>query len=261
MNAEWQTSPIDCQKVADLAGADHRAEIVAESGPVRYCRTHKVLENLDRLALGGPCILLSSFGDASATDDIAAALPSNVRHWFANNADATSPRVSALPVGFVYSDDMLAAIVAQASAPRPKPQNLLYVNFTRHHKAYRPTVDRVAVWWKFAQQKWATATSPKPPPEYFADLAAHDFVLSPPGAGPDCHRHWEAMALGSIPVVQRSKAMGILEDMPALLVDDWDDVTPERLDAERQPLVARFDSPAMRKLSLSYWRERMAACA
>jgi hypothetical protein len=264
VNLDWQADWIDCQRVADLAGADHRAETVPDSGAVRYCRTHFVGKNLDALARGGPCVLLSSFSDASVTDTVAAALPANVLRWFSNNVDTASPRVEALPIGFISSADMLGCLVKQARQPRPPAKAALYVNFCKHHKAYGPMADRLNTWYHFARpawRDWVLTAHQVPPEKFYADIAACDYVLSPPGAGPDCHRHWEAIALGSIPVVKRSRAMKVLDDMPALLVDDWAEVTPERLAAERPVLAARFDAPAMHKLTLGYWRERIAACA
>jgi len=51
------------------------------------------------------------------------------------------------------------------------------------------------------------------------------FVLSPPGNGLDCHRTWEAVYLGAVPVVLRSSfAPSLLERAPILAVDKWDDV-------------------------------------
>lgn len=37
--------------------------------------------------------------------------------------------------------------------------------------------------------------------KYFSLVRQSTFVLSPPGNGPDCHRTWEALYLGAIPVV------------------------------------------------------------
>merc|ERR1719221_825400 len=39
-------------------------------------------------------------------------------------------------------------------------------------------------------------------PGYLRLLAEHRAVLSPPGMGYDCFRHWEALAVGSVPLVK-----------------------------------------------------------
>ena len=46
------------------------------------------------------------------------------------------------------------------------------------------------------------------------------FVPSPAGNGMDCHRTWEALYLGCVPVVVKSEFCGD-ESWPILVVDDW----------------------------------------
>lgn len=50
------------------------------------------------------------------------------------------------------------------------------------------------------------------------------FVISPPGNGLDCHRTWEAIYLGCIPIVLRSAlAEEFTRNLPIFAVDDWGD--------------------------------------
>lgn len=37
----------------------------------------------------------------------------------------------------------------------------------------------------------------------------------------DCHRTWEALALGAVPVVQRSSIVELYQNHPVLVVDDF----------------------------------------
>ena len=69
------------------------------------------------------------------------------------------------------------------------------------------------------------ATNARTPPtlagfrEYFATLARSTFVFSPAGAGLDCFRHWEAMALGAIPLVDDTPTTrDLLAGLPAVLL-------------------------------------------
>jgi hypothetical protein len=56
-------------------------------------------------------------------------------------------------------------------------------------------------------------------------LAASLFVMSPPGNGIDCHRTWEAIYFGAIPVIKREKlAESIYNDLPIYVVDDWSEI-------------------------------------
>ena len=256
---EWASYPISSQGYAAMAGAHYTAKQVTAAGPVRYCRTDWVDRNLEALSQGGPCVLVTGYSDAAATDELAAKLPANVKRWFSNNVMTDNPHVVPTPIGFRASLEILTAILRQAQAGRSERRNLLYVNFTTAHRAYKGS--RAALYPAFSGKDWVTLGETLPEPEFYAALAAHDFVLSPPGAGPDCHRHWESMALGSVPVVLRSRATALLDDLPALQVDSWEEVTRERLEAELPKLLPRFQTAAMRKLSLLYWRERVEACA
>lgn len=81
------------------------------------------------------------------------------------------------------------------------------------------------------------------------------FTLSPFGVGYDCHRTWEALALGSVPIVHTSPLDGLFRDLPVLVIDDWRDVTPARLSREHERFAAgRFD---FSRLTLKHWRARI----
>ena len=59
-------------------------------------------------------------------------------------------------------------------------------------------------------------------PAQYRDLVANSrFVLSPPGNGVDCHRTWEAMYLGAIPIVLEKFWPFQHLDLPVLIVNDW----------------------------------------
>ena len=47
------------------------------------------------------------------------------------------------------------------------------------------------------------------------------FVICPHGGGLDCHRNWEALCLGCIPIVKTSKIDKLYDNLPVLIVNDW----------------------------------------
>lgn len=261
---EWINHPIDCQKVADLAGVPFNTIRVSSLNPIRYCKTHFMPNNLQRLQKGMPCILLSSSSDSVVLPVWACALPWNVRRWYATNVLTDHPRVTSIPIGFVYNEGRTDILKAVARSGRPAESvQLMYMNFNRFAPALKGR--REGLYEQFGGLSWVTMKGgwtfdDVSPAEFYKDIQSHRFVMSPPGAGPDCHRHWESMALGSIPVVLRSLATRILDDMPALQLNSWEELTEDRLNRAWEELSPRFDSPAMRKLSMAYWKERVAAC-
>jgi hypothetical protein len=81
------------------------------------------------------------------------------------------------------------------------------------------------------------------------------FVLSPYGQGMDCHRTWEALILGSIPIIKSKEFIKMFEDLPVLNVDDWCDVTQELLDNT----IDIFKNKTFNydKLTLEYWKQKI----
>jgi hypothetical protein len=59
-------------------------------------------------------------------------------------------------------------------------------------------------------------------PAQYRDLVANSrFLLSPPGNGVDCHRTWEAIYLGAIPIVLEKFWPFQHLDLPVLVVNGW----------------------------------------
>jgi len=77
------------------------------------------------------------------------------------------------------------------------------------------------------------------------------FVLSACGDGFDCHRTWEALCLGAIPIVSLPRFKRLFEDLPVLNVNNWEDVTEDLLKKTIKDFKER--SFNMDKLKLSYW--------
>ena len=60
--------------------------------------------------------------------------------------------------------------------------------------------------------------------KYRKCLSESRFVLSPPGNGWDCHRTWEALYLGAIPIVKRAYWPFSNYKLPVLVIDEWSDL-------------------------------------
>jgi hypothetical protein len=84
------------------------------------------------------------------------------------------------------------------------------------------------------------------------NMSNHTFVLCPTGMGLDCHRTWEALILGCIPIVCVKEFKTLFEDLPVLLVNDWSEVTQELLDKTIEDFKNRTFNE--NKLTLEYWK-------
>jgi len=83
----------------------------------------------------------------------------------------------------------------------------------------------------------------------------YSFVLSPHGNGLDCHRTWEALVLGCIPIVKKSLIDDLYIDLPVLIVNEWSDVNKELL----KETINKFKNINFNydKLELKYWIDKI----
>lgn len=93
------------------------------------------------------------------------------------------------------------------------------------------------------------------PRDYYITLPLYKFVISPEGNGIDCHRHYESLLAGSIPIIEEGNKELIIkkygENMPILYTKDYSEITYEYLnDIYEQYLDKVYD---FSKLFLSTW--------
>lgn len=87
----------------------------------------------------------------------------------------------------------------------------------------------------------------------FENQIKYAFVVSPHGNGLDCHRTWEALCVGCIPIVKTSPLDSLFDDLPVLIVKEWYDVDLNLLTST----VTKFKNEKFNydKLLLKYWTQ------
>lgn len=99
--------------------------------------------------------------------------------------------------------------------------------------------------------------------ETWGNQTKYAFVISPPGNGLDCHRTWEALNLGCIPILVKvnfsdydmSWQSCCYDDLPVLVVNRWDEINQELLD--RTVVEFREKKFNYDKLTLKYWVDKI----
>jgi hypothetical protein len=190
-------------------------------------------------------------------------------HWFSQNCIARHPKMSQIPIGLDYhsmtngypawgpeinpvEQEMLLKKILRRPETKPfwKREVKCYSNFhfsteTRFGYDRKDAIASIPVdlvyyesEYKLREDSWIKQTE-------------YSFVLSPHGNGLDCHRTWEALVLGCIPIVKTSGLDSLYEDLPVLIVDQWTDVTEDLL----RRTVAKFKKMEFNydRLLLSYW--------
>lgn len=76
---------------------------------------------------------------------------------------------------------------------------------------------------------------------FYRSLPSYKFVISPEGNGIDCHRHYEALIAGCIPIVERK---GMVEakywGCPILWTEDYSEITPAYLDEKYEEMKKKM---------------------
>ena len=84
------------------------------------------------------------------------------------------------------------------------------------------------------------------------------FVVSPHGNGLDCHRTWESLVLGNIVIVKRSSLDDLYDQLPVVIVDDWNEITENNLQQWAARHADAIQRPEVQeRLTNRYWIDHM----
>jgi hypothetical protein len=205
-------------------------------------------------AIRNPYILISHVTDEPAPGPFASFLEDpKLLAWFVMNYDGTShPKLHPIPIGLAHQDlphgnlDIVRQVI-EKTQQLPK-RHLLFMNFTIQTFSQ----ERWEVFKLFSRAPFCFRTGKKPFHDYLIDMALSKFVLAPRGMGLDTYRLWEALYVGSIPIVKTSSLDILYEGLPVLIVSDWNDVTEEFL--EQKYLEFAEKKFPLEKLRFSYWK-------
>jgi hypothetical protein len=218
----------------------------------------------------GPIVVVSGDSDLSFSLDRATLDDPKILHWFAQNCTIEHPKVSHLPIGLDYhtvstqdhhwSPRMtpkqqekilkdLASIEPSYERRDPRAYGNFLLNISRGNRkaAYEQIpkdlmiyeqgfVSRPVTWWK---------------------QASAAFTVSPLGNGLDCHRTWETLVLGGIPIVESSTNDKLYEGLPVLIVKSWSDISKTLLETIRKEFGKK--SFQKERLQLQYWVQKIKA--
>lgn len=172
--------------------------------------------------------------------------------WFGQNVEGyTHPKLHPIPIGiantYVAHGNPLVFHKLQKQIPHYRKEQMLYMNFSL---STYPT-ERNYVYRLFKNRSYCVVDNPHALEQYLTQLIRSRFVLSPRGNGPDCHRTWEALLMGAIPIVKHSSLDPLFENLPVLIVNEWQDISEALL----IKTYTRYHNTTynLDKLYLNYW--------
>jgi hypothetical protein len=206
-------------------------------------------------------VLVTHNSDASVGDEHRVFLEDGrIARWFAQNARIRHAKLTALPIGVANAQwphgDLDALVAACAGAPNARREKA-YCSFdVRTNPGVRlPLLARLVRSPDVEVDPAALVYG-----DYLERVAEHRWCICAPGNGVDSHRAWEAMYLGTIPVVTRSaEPTDLYGGLPVLEVDDVGRVDLASWSSASTSL--RFDAPGAERLRMDHWRRTIAAAA
>ena len=146
--------------------------------------------------------------------------------WYCQNMDVLNDRIRPLPIGLEnhhwHKGNKFKEIESVFMQDIPR-KNWLYVN----HEISTNPGERAEPYRIFRNKGFCSLVEQKKSYlDYIKDMKSHRFVLCPEGNGFDTHRTWEALYMGSIPIVKRRIFTEMFSRiMPILIVEDWKIIT------------------------------------
>jgi hypothetical protein len=226
-----------------------------------------------------PVILVSGDADedtptnifASERDFLTFIESPKIIHWFAQNAVVKHPKFSSIPIGLDYhtmsqgdshwgpqispaNQEKLLESIRQNAAPLPQRILKAHANF-HFLMTTKYGADRVRAKQLIPSELVDYESTRVHRETTWKNQSKYAFVVSPHGNGLDCHRTWEALCLGCIPIVRTSPLDSLFDGLPVYIVKDWSDVTEENLKRQLNDFSqCPFD---LNRLTLKYWMDKI----
>ena len=200
-------------------------------------------------------VVLVHNGDSALSEKSISAYASLPVKCFAVNTERIENLVEPLPLGIENASLRRNGSLHYYNAlnlkvRRSRRENLVLVSFREQtHLAYRSKVS--------AQFKAAGYDNMKlGVSKYRQILQSSMYVISPRGNGIDCHRTWEAIYHGTVPVIERRFYLFDHLNLPVLVVDSYADF----LDMGREELIEIYEKIAATgdyEAKLLFWIARI----
>jgi hypothetical protein len=211
-----------------------------------------------------PFVLITHQGDTNIDASYAdIADDGRVLHWFAQNCMLEHPKVTPLPIGLedrwrhnngVLRDYRRMIGRSEATVPRVAFAFNIRTNLAKRLACYSALAG-CGVAEELPQPLNASL--------YRSNLRRYMFVASPDGNGLDCHRTWEAMYVGCVPIVEDNamtryfKSLGL----PMVIIQNWDELKAWTEDSVRALYDSIMKGANAAPMYARYWENEFARAA
>ncbi len=187
-------------------------------------------------------------------------------HWFAENCDEPSSKMSPIPIGIKDEDpnNFLWDIASQQIDFTKRSREVLCVHRIRDGPQWekRKHVNFLSstAWKDFVDIEKKIENS-----KFYETIRKYKFVLCVSGGGLDpSPKAWECLICGVIPIIEDNPTIEPYKNLPVIIVPEWNEesLSPEKLDEWLEKLRPHYESPSLRKatlhkLTMKYWWDQI----
>ena len=170
--------------------------------------------------------------------------------WFGENLPVTS-KSKCIPIGLENSVHKRVNMNNILKYRNTDKKFLLYFNFNENTNPIRKKIKKLLLNNNFTfnkNLKWN---------DYIKELCKYKFCISPPGNGIDCHRHWECIYVGTIPIILKDNNViyDNFKDLPILFVNNYNQINKNFLEIKYNEMKNKYYN--LEKTKLRYWENEI----
>lgn len=224
-------------------------EMILEDSTI-FCKTDFIDELFDNVRLSKKNhILLTHHSDIKIDEETFNKKPKSIKKWFGINVDFNDNDLIPIPIGLrthegIYHDKNNSIVIDFNEYKNNKKQNIMYCNWRNTNSDRNNIIDKM-------DSNILYKDTILPYNIYLNNMSKCKYVLCPPGNGLDTHRFWEALYVGSIPVVLKTSFYEKWGDVPIIQIDNYEDITIKLLEDNARLINDNY----VNILNITYWRD------
>lgn len=234
--------------------------LTANGTQIIFCKTEYIDELFNILKnCSYDVILITHCADHDINESIFNKRAPNIKKWFAQNVNYKHDDLIPLPLGIENHTGRNKGSSTDFNfmfnnvKPLPisnKIINKLYCNFSLNTHSNRRNVANIL----YNQGHFIDIK--RPFADYASKMQEFLFVASPRGNGIDCHRTWEALYFGCIPIVERH-FMYDSYNLPIIQIDNWENIDSSLLNKYILSYKNNDLFKNLEQLKISWWFEKI----
>ena len=233
-----------------------------------FCKKYLHKIDKDFVLISGDSDL--TMEEASFSKNVIAKIANNKRviKWYAQNLNFNHAKVRNLPIGMDFHTEYEVSDDFQLKN-MPHYQEQEIINITNHSNFITHRDCKIYANWHFfldrGDRRQCYESIDKELCFYepariqrrisYQNQTNYAFATSPHGEGFDCHRTYESILLGCIPIIKESPIAPLFKNLPVCIVKDWKDVNESLLKETLECFILKeFDYGI---LFHNYWRKNL----